>query len=80
MVAIRRYEVRACDRCGFQVEMLAEPQAWAGWASIGASGVGKVVTAATVTGPTAMEPAVPNRADLCPECNEEFVQWWRAKL
>ena len=38
MVAIRRYEVRACDRCGFQVEMLAEPQTWAEWASLGASG------------------------------------------
>ena len=75
MVAIRRYEVRACDRCGLQVEMLAEPQTWAEWASLGASGVGKAATALA----TAMEPVMPSRADLCPKCSEEFVTWWRAK-
>lgn len=74
-MVVRRYEVRACDRCGFQVEMLAEPQAWVGWASLGASGVGKVAVT-----PTAMEPVMPNRADLCPPCSEEFIEWWRAKL
>lgn len=71
MVAIKRYEVRACDRCGHEQEMLSEPQTWVGWASLGASGVGKVTEAA------GQEPAVPSRADLCPVCSAEFVTWWR---
>ena len=76
MVAIRRYEVRACDRCDHKQEMLAEPQNWAGWASLGVSWSGR---AATGGGPD--EPALPNsRADLCPKCSEELVTWWRAKL
>lgn len=69
-MAVLRYERRACDRCGEEVEMLAEAQAWTGWAGLGVSGSMSKTAGGTV---------IPNRVDLCPRCAEGFVEWWRAK-
>lgn len=67
-MALRRYEVRACDRCGQEVELMVTPEVWAGWWDARFSRLA-----------SSDENALPHKADLCPKCVEELAVWWRAE-
>ena len=67
-MALRKYETRACDRCGREVELMATPEAWTGWWEARLS---RLTSGSSET-------LLPSRADLCPNCAEEMAVWWRA--
>ena len=66
-MTLRKYETRACDRCGTEAELLVGREGWDGWWEAR-------MTRMTNRGD---DMPIPARADLCPNCAEAMAVWWR---
>jgi hypothetical protein len=68
----RKFERRVCDRCGFTTEVKDDPKerkSW-GWARLGEP-LPDGKSYVSIFG------EMPPIADLCPDCREAFIGWWR---